>query len=52
LGWGGGISRATGRSKTHINAARRAATLTGAAAAAAATADYPLTLDQLAVVAD
>lgn len=47
---GAAISRATGRSKTHINAARRAATLTGDAATAAA--DYPLTLDQLAILAD
>ena len=47
---GAAISRATGRSKTHVNAARRAATLTGDAATAAA--DYPLTLDQLAILAD
>ena len=43
------ISRATGRSKTHLAAARTAATLTGQAAQA--TADYPLTIDQLAVIA-
>lgn len=43
------ISRATGRSKTHLAAARTAATLTGPAAQEAA--DYPLTIDQLAVIA-
>jgi len=43
------ISRATGRSKTHLAAARTAATLTGQAAQE--TADYPLTIDQLAVIA-
>jgi len=40
------ISRATGRSKTHLAAARTAATLTGPAAQE--TAAYPLTIDQLA----
>ena len=43
------ISRATGRSKTHLAAARTAATLTGPAAQE--TAAYPLTIDQLAVIA-
>lgn len=43
------ISRATGRSKAHLAAARTAATLTGPAATA--VTDYPLTIDQLAVIA-
>ncbi len=43
------ISRATGRSKTHLAAARTAATLTGPAAQE--TAAYPLTIDQLATIA-
>ena len=43
------ISRATGRSKDHLAAARKAATLTGTAAELADA--YPLTIDQLAVIA-
>ena len=43
------ISRATGRSKTHLATARKAATLTESTADQVAA--YPLTIEQLAVIA-
>ena len=43
------VGRATGRSRAHIATARKAATLTADLAAAG---DYPLTLEQLAILAE